>query len=133
MKKLQKYLFLILLLSLLIIPSTVFACDKVEVRVKLGINNEAKECRAFIYEAVGGYYKQMPAEEWRLVKFEHPNSEFFQKYCEAIGYSYSDDTLLPQRLIPVNWKLCYSIISILIAIGVLTFPFIKFKKNKGGN
>ena len=129
MKKLQKYLLIFILLFLFTVPATIFACDRIEIRVKLGVNDEAKECRAFIYEAIGGHYKQMPGEEWRLVKFEHPDSEFFQKYCEAIGYSYSDNTLLPQRLISVNWKLYYSIISILIAIGVLTFPFIKFKKN----
>ena len=128
MKKLPKYLFFIILPLFFLLPSFVLACDKSEVRIKLGINDELKECRAFIYEATPGYYKQMPREEWRLVKFQEANIEFFKKYCEALGYSYADEILLPQRWVRIDWKFYYAIISIILAITILAFPFIKFKR-----
>ena len=130
MKWSKKYLFFIVLLLFFVLPSCVLACDKTEVRVKLGINDELKECRAFIYEATTGYYRQMPGEEWRLVKFEEVSSEFFKKYCEVLGYNYSDEILLPQRWEMISWKFYYAILSIILAIVILAFPFIKRRKNE---
>lgn len=132
MKKLAKYIFLIFLLLLFFIPLSSFAGgkNKLEIRVRLAINDELKQCRPYLYEAVGGFYKQRPGQEWKLIKFESENSEFFNEYCQVLGYSYSDEILLPSRWVRTDWKFYYAILSIIVATGVLIIPFVKLKKKK---
>jgi len=128
----NKRIFIFLLSILFLFPLITLACskDKFEVRVKLGVNHGLKECRTYLYESRGGFFKQIPSEKWEVVEFDDPSDDFFKKYCQALGYSYSDEILLPSRWERINWKFYYAIASIIVACAILVFPFVKFKKKK---
>jgi hypothetical protein len=128
----KKLIILFALLLFLLTPVFAFACEEEDfiVQVKLGVNDGLKECRAYYYEAGGGYYKQMPNLDWRVIRFRQADTDFFKKYCELLGYNYSEDVLLPARWVVIGWKLYYAFVSAIIAILVLAYPFISERRKK---
>jgi hypothetical protein len=126
-------LFFILALFLFLVPQSVFASccpenKEVQIYARLALNDTAKECRLYLAESIGGFYKQMPTEEWRLMKFKVGDIELFKKYCATIGYGYNDTVLLPMRWVTIGWKINYVIASLILAAFIMALPFLRFRK-----